>query len=94
MHGRSAREARARLGNGLHHHRGLGDAQATATIFGWQADAQPAAIGERTVQLVRKAADAVTLEPVGIVEAGANFAYGFADGFVFFRCRKIHGMRS
>jgi hypothetical protein len=91
VHGRSARQARARLRDGLHHHRGFGDAQATATVFGRQADAQPATVSERAVQLVRKAADAVALEPVSVVEAGANLANGLADGFVFFGDGKVHG---
>jgi hypothetical protein len=40
---------------------------------------------------MRKAADFVAFEPVAVVKAGADFADGFADGFVFWVGCEING---
>ena len=89
MHGRSAREARARItGQWFDHHRGLGDAKATAYHIraAGRCSSQPPS-ASASVQLVRKAADAVALaEPVGTVEAGATLPPWFR-GFRVLRCR-------
>jgi hypothetical protein len=45
------------------------------------------------VEIVRKAALAILPQPVGIVEAFADFRDRIANGFLIFRKREVHGPR-
>ena len=90
VHGRRARHPGARFGDRLHHDRGLGDAEARAAIGFRHADAEPAAGGQGAMQLVRKAAIAVALEPIVRAEAGADAGDGIAHRLLGRGEREIH----
>ena len=72
MHGGGAGHAGAGFRDRPHHDRGVGDAQARAAIFLGNADAEPAGIGQRAVEVGGIAALLVLLQPVGVVEARAD----------------------
>ncbi|MGX1043962.1 hypothetical protein AB7M41_003668 [Bradyrhizobium diazoefficiens] len=61
MHGRGAGHAGAGFGNGTHHDRRFRDAEPRAAIGLRHADAEPAGVGQRLVEIVRKAAVMVLL---------------------------------
>ena len=67
-----ARHGGARLRDRAHHHRRLGDAEAGAAMLFRDADAEPAARGDRRVEFVRKDAVMVAAQPIVVVEAGAD----------------------
>ena len=69
---RRAGHAGAGLRDGPHHDRGFGDAEAGAAILLGNADAEPAGIGQRLVEIGGKAAFLVLLQPIGVVEARAD----------------------
>ena len=79
VQGRGAGQARARLGDGLHHQRRFGDAEARAAVLLRDADAEPAVVREGAVEIVRKAAVAVLGEPVVVAEPRADLADRVAD---------------
>ena len=82
MHGGRAGHAGARFRNRPHHDRGVGDAEPRAAILLGDADAEPAGIRQRAVEVGGIAALLVLLQPVGIVEARADFSDRVADRFL------------
>ena len=73
VHGGCAGHAGAGFRNGPHHDRGFGNAEAGAAIFLGNADAEPAGIGQRLVEVGRETALLVLLQPIGVVEPRADF---------------------
>ena len=73
------REPGARLRHRLHHDRRLGDAEPAAAVFLRHRDAEPAALGHRLVEFVRKPALGVLLQPVRVVEPRAQPRHRLAD---------------
>ena len=90
VHRRGAAEPGARLRHRLHDHRRLGDAEPAAAEFLRHRDAEPAALGHRPVEFVRKAAVGVLLQPVGVVETGAQPRHRIADFDLFGGQGKAH----
>ena len=72
VHRRRARQAGAGGGDGVHHQRRLGDAQAGAAVGFGHGDAQPAGVGQRAVEVVGKAPLTVLAQPVVGVERRAD----------------------
>ncbi len=70
MDRRGAAEAGAQLGDRLHQHRRLGDAEPAAAIVFRHRDAEPAGLGHRPVELVRKPTLAILRQPVIVAEPG------------------------
>ena len=68
--------------DGPHHDRGIGDAETRAAIFLGDADAEPAGIRQRLVEVGGKAALLVLLQPIGVIEARADLCHGVADRFL------------
>ena len=58
--------------DGLHHQRGFGDPQPRAAVVLRHRDAQPAGLRDRPVEILRKTAFPVALEPVLRIEARAQ----------------------
>jgi len=85
VHSRRTGQARTGSSNGLHHHRRFGDAHAAAAVFNRQTNAQPAAIGQCAMQLVREAPRAIFFQPVMVVKPRANPAHGIANTGVLIR---------
>ncbi len=83
MDGGGAGEARAGRRDGLHHQRGLGHAQAGAAVLRRHGDSQPAVARQVDMQVVRKPALAVALQPIVVRVAGANLVHRVADGDLF-----------
>ena len=75
-----AGKSRAGFGDSLHHQRGFGDAEACAAVLLRHGNAEPAIAGEGGVKVLRKAAFAVFFQPVSVIEGGADFLDGRADG--------------
>jgi hypothetical protein len=69
VYGRRAGQRRPRFGDRLHHHGGIGDAEACAAIGLRHGDAQPAIRRHGGMELVRKRAGGILLAPVGVAEA-------------------------
>ena len=92
MKGRTAAHAGAGLGHGLHHQRRFGDAQARAAIGLGNGHAQPARLGHGGVELVRKLAGAVVLEPVVLTKGGTGLQHGFANGLLLGGGFEGHGL--
>ncbi|MNY14230.1 hypothetical protein D3C86_1473990 [compost metagenome] len=88
--GGRAGEAGARGGDGLHHQRGFGHAQAGAAILLRHGDAQPAVAGQVGVQRFREAALAVALEPVFVGVAVADAGNGVAQRQLLGSEFKVH----
>ena len=65
--------------------RRFGDAEPRAAVFLRHRDPQPAVLRERGVEIVRKAALAVALEPVVEIEARADLRDRVADRFLLGR---------
>jgi hypothetical protein len=82
-----------RLGDRLRHDRRLGDAEARATVFLGNADAEPAVLRERLLEVVREAALAVALEPVVVAEAGAHAQDRLADAVLLGGEGEVHRLR-
>ena len=91
VHGRGAGEARARFADRLHHQRRLGDPEPRAAMLLRHGDAQPAGLRDRGMELVRKTAVAVALEPVLRVEALAQLEDCVANGALLGGEGEIHG---
>ena len=79
-------------GNRPHHDRGVGDPQARTAILLGDADAEPAGIGQRAVEVGGIAALLVLLQPIGVVETGADLADRVADQFLVGGQCEIHGL--
>src|SRR5262249_26581834 len=90
VNGGSARHAGAGFGDCAHHDRRLDDAEPRTAVRFRNADAEPTFLCKRGVKIVRKSADAILLEPVGVIEAPANGEYGVADRFLFGGQGKVH----
>jgi hypothetical protein len=69
----------AGFGDRLHHDRGLGDAEAGPAVLFRHGDAEPAGRSKRTMQLVRKVAAAILVQPIRVVELEAELADLFPD---------------
>src|SRR5688572_15894026 len=93
VHRRGAGEARARLGDRLHHHRRLGDAEPRAAVGLGHRDTEPAVARERLVKVGGESAFAVALEPVIVAEALAELRNRLADALLLGGERKIHLLR-
>ncbi len=72
MDRRGAAEPGPGLGDRLHHHRRLADAEPAAAIFLRHGDAEPPARGHRPVKLARKAALLVLPQPIIVAKARAQ----------------------
>ena len=72
VHRRGAGKSGARRRDGLHHHRGLGDAEARAAEGFRNADAKPAIPRQRAMKFVRKLTVEIAREPIIIAKARAN----------------------
>jgi hypothetical protein len=90
MHGRRARHAGAGFRDRPHHDRGIGDAKPRAAILFGNADAEPAGIGQRPMEVGGIAPLLVLLQPIGIIEARADLADGIADRFLVGAEGEIH----
>ena len=88
--GRGARHAGAELGHRLHQDRGFGDAEAGAAIFFRHGDAEPVGLGHRGEEGVREGRGPVALQPVSIVEAGAELQHLVADLLLFVGQGEVH----
>ena len=73
-----------------HHDRGIEDAETRAAIGFGNADAEPAGIRQRLVEVGGIAAFLVLLQPIGIVEPRADFCDRVADRFLVGCEREIH----
>ena len=82
VHGGSAGHAGTRFCNRPHHDRGIRDAEAGAAKFFGDTDAEPAGVRQRLVKIGGIAAFLVFLQPIGIVEARADFCDRIADRFL------------
>ena len=82
VHGGRAGHTGAGFRDRAHHDRGIGDAEPRAAIFFGNADTEPPGIGHRLVEIGRKAALFVLLQPIGIVETRADLADGITDRFL------------
>jgi hypothetical protein len=60
-------------------------------IFLRHGDAEPAGVGHRAVEILREAAVLVLLQPVFVVEAGAELRDAVLDGELVFGEGEIHG---
>ena len=92
MHGGRARHAGAGFRDRAHHDRGIHDAETRAAIFLRDADAEPAGIRQRAMEIGGVSAFLVLLQPIGVVEARADFCNRVADRFLVGCQRKIHGV--
>ncbi len=72
VHGGGAAHAGTGLGNRAHQHRRFGDTEARAAIDLRHGNAEQSGIGHRAIEVLRKFAAAVALEPIGVVEAAAE----------------------
>ncbi|MCY1535989.1 hypothetical protein D9M68_714240 [compost metagenome] len=90
MDGRSAGKARAGGGDGLHHQRGFGHAQAGAAVLLRHGDAQPAVARQVGVQRFREAAFAVALQPVFVGIAVTDAGDGIAQRQLLGSEFKVH----
>ncbi len=72
MHGGGARHRRTRFRDRLHHQGGLQNAEPSAAIGFRHGDAEPARLGHRAMEVVRERGRAVVLQPIGVVEPGAE----------------------
>jgi hypothetical protein len=77
--GARRRHGAGRVGDGLHHHHRLGDAEAGAAEFFRHGDPQPAARRHRPAEVMREGRGLVALEPVGPVEGLHQPLNRFAD---------------
>ena len=87
---RRAAHGRAGFRDRLHHEHGLGDAETGAAVLFRHRNAEPAGRGQGGVQLMRKRAGAILLQPIGIVELGAELADLVADLLLLRAQREIH----
>ena len=79
MQGRGAGERRTGLGDGLHHHGRLGDAEPRSAVSLGHGNAEPSAIGNGAMEGVREHPVPVALQPVVLAEAGADLEDRLAD---------------
>ena len=77
-----------------HHDRGVGDAETGAAEFLGNADAEPAGIGQRAVEVGGITALLVLLQPIGVVKARTDFPDRVADRFLVGGQRKVHASQS
>src|SRR5581483_4649235 len=82
--------AGAGLRDGAHHDRSFDDAEAGAAVFLGNTDAQPAGFRQSLVEVGGETALLVLFEPIGVVEARADFRDVVADRFLTGGERKIH----
>ena len=87
---RAAVHRRAGRGDLLEHHRRLGDALAAAAVLLGDGDADPAALGERVVEVPRELVGLVLLRPVLVGEVGADPSDPLADRLVVARPAELH----
>jgi hypothetical protein len=73
--GRCAGHAGARLGNRLHQDSGFRDPKASAAILLRHGDAEPIALGHGSKEGVGESCSPVALQPVAIVEPGADLQH-------------------
>ncbi len=78
--------------NLMHHDRRFGHTQASAAVFLRHRNAQPATIGHSLVEIVRKFARFVAIEPIGVIEGFAHLRHRIADRFLLFGKPEIHGL--
>jgi hypothetical protein len=78
----------------LHHDGGIGDAEPGAPECLGQGDAEPAAFGDRPVELMRKRAVAIARQPIGVVEARAELRDRLAQLELVGREGEIHARLS
>ena len=74
---RGAAEPGAGFGDGLHQDRGFGDAEPAAAISLRHRNAEPAGLGHRLMELVRKTALLVLFQPIFVAKARAQPRHGF-----------------
>ncbi len=79
VHGGGAGEAGARRGDRLHHDGGFGDAETGTAIGLRDADAEPAAGGDGAAEFFGKRPVAITLEPIIVAKARADFLHRLAQ---------------
>jgi len=90
MDRRGAAHRGAGFGDRLHHEGGLQDAEPGSAIGLRHGDAEPSILGERRVELMRKARLPLMLEPIGIAEAGAELLHRGAHRLLLGRKGEIH----
>ena len=73
--------------------RGFGDAEASATVFGWDGDAEPTGLGEGVVEVPGELVVLVAAAPVGVIEAGSEGACLGADLLLLLGRFEIHWAR-
>ncbi|MNL15323.1 hypothetical protein D3C87_1363040 [compost metagenome] len=74
----------------LEDHRGFGQAEAGATVFGRDHRRQPTGVGQGLDEDFREAFFFVDFAPVSRIEFSAQGTYTFADGIEFFRVTVGH----
>ena len=94
VHCRGPGKPGARFGDRLHHDRRLGDAQARAAVGLRHGDTEPAVLGQRLVQLARKAPLLVALHPVLVRKTRADFRDRLADRFLLLGVGEVHAIDS
>src|SRR5258708_7513682 len=94
MHSRGTGHPGAGFRNRPYHDRGIEVAEARAAIGFGNADAKPAGIGERLVEVGREATLLVPLQPIGVVEPRADLCHGLADRFLIGCESKVHAPQS
>jgi hypothetical protein len=90
VHGACRGHAAAVAGHLVHHDRRLGDAEAGAAVLGRHRDAEPAGVGHRAVEVLRKLAVVVAGQPVVVVEALDDGGHAVADSAVVLADREVH----
>ncbi len=94
VHGGSAGQPGAGGGDGVHHRGGFGDAEARAAELLRDADAEPAAVGDRAIEFLGKVSVAVALKPIIVAKARADFFDCGADGLLKLCDGEVDGGRS
>ena len=89
--GRCAGHAGTGLGDRLHQYRGFRDAETGPAICFRHGDAEPVAVCHGGEEGVGEGRRPVTLQPVRIVEAGADLQHLFADLLLFCGEGEVHG---
>ncbi|MET4844366.1 hypothetical protein ABIF62_004861 [Bradyrhizobium japonicum] len=90
VHRRGTGHAGTGFRDGAHHDRGFGDAEPRAAIGFGHADAEPAGVRQRLVEVVREAAVMVLLQPIGVGKTFADLCDSVANGFLLIGEREIH----
>ena len=75
-----------------HDDRRLGDAESRAAVLLRDRDAEPAAVGDRLVELVRKLVREILFHPILVVELPSQLGYRLADQLLILGQLEVHSL--